>query len=590
MVRSSSTLALAIGFLGVGIAAAGDDRQAKATPPARALPVLKALWSFPNYSEKQTEQFISQAVQANEAQNRPTIPAFIPITVTISQNGRPTSLVIYRSFAGIHCRRLQDGKLIWDSPSDWGCDGMVRDPRKLFWLQIWVRYYREKNRCALFFENSLVGRLSTDGQMLYAIEDLGLPPPPETVQKTGIFEKAILGNHLQAYSLPDLGKLVWDLGGLSKTDPDLRATYFLGPPLAVLGNLYVVNEKDTELRLLCLEPAQPRLRPVKILWTLKLGTARTGLLQDPGRRVRAALLAYADGILICPTNAGFIVGVDPRTGRQVWKHTYQAQDKPKGPASLTGTWKVVPPVIHDGKVVFTDPGSESVYCLNLRDGKRRWQADRKGDLYLAGVHRDQVVLVGRSTCRALRLADGHPLWQIETGLPSGYGTIRGNILYLPLKAAAATHGPEVCALDLDTGRILAHSRPRKQADGSLPVPGNLLDADGIVISQTVTAITAYPQQGVIQARINALLKKNPNDPTALLHQGDLHLLMGDPAAAVEDFRAALAKQPPPETMRRVKLRLFDALTELGQRDPKALEKYLDEYEKLGKEVLKQPPP
>ncbi len=590
MARSSSTLALAIGFLGVGIAAAGDDRQVKADPPARALPVLKALWSFPSYSEKQTEQFVGQAIQANEAHTRPTIPAFVPIAVTTSQNGRPTTLVIHRSFAGIHCRRLQGGKLAWDSLSDWGCDGMVRSARALFQFRDWVRYYQQKSHLTLLFENSLMGRLSTDGRMLYAIEDLGLPPPPEAVKRAGIFEKAILGNHLQAYSLPDFGKLVWDLGGLSSTNPDLKATYFLGPPLAVLGNLYVLNEKNSELRLFCLEPPQPRPQPVKILWALMLGTARTGLLHDPGRRVRAALLAYADGILVCPTNAGWIVGVDPRTGRQVWKHTYQAQDKPKGAASLTGTWKVAPPVIHDGKVVFTDPATESIYCLNLHDGKRLWQADRKGDLYLAGVHRDRVVLVGPSTCRALRLTDGHPLWQIETGLPSGYGTIRGNILYLPLKTAAATHGPEVCALDLDAGRILAHSRPRKRADGSLPLPGNLLDADGIVISQTVTAITAYPQQGVIQARIDALLKKNPNDPAAFMERGDLHSLMGDPAAAVEDFRTALAKQPPPEMVRRVKLRLFDALTELGQRDPKALEKYLDEYEKLGKEVLKQPPP
>jgi RNA polymerase sigma factor (sigma-70 family) len=584
-------------------ASEGAPVDPRAEPPprtdvaAQALsgsPFLKALWSQPTIHEKKTQELVSQAVEANEAGQLPTISAFVPIAVTIQQGARPIVLVVYRSFWGIHAVRLQGGKVQWDGSSEWSCDAMVKNRLKAFWLEDCIRRcYQQKSRLALLFENSLLGRLSADGMMIYAVEDLGLPPLPEAIQELKSYWKedsgpvrATQGNHLQAFSLATDGKQVWDLGGLSPTEPDLKGTYFLGPPLPVDGKLYVLNEKDSDLRLLCVEPPQLRAQPVKIASIVKLGSARTGLLKDPGRRVRAVLLAYADGILVCPTNAGFIVGVDPHTGRQVWKHTYQAPEKQTGPASLTGTWKVAPPVIHDGKVVFTDPDSEFIYCLNLRDGKQLWQAERKNDLYLAGVHGDRVILVGPSTCRALRLADGHLLWQVETGLPSGYGMIRGHILYLPLKDAATTQRPEVCALDLDTGRIVAHNHARAQADGSMEIPGNLLDVDGTVISQTVTAITAYPQQAEILARIDAVLKKNPKDPTALMERGDLRFFNGDLTDAVEDFRAALANQPPPAILRRLKLQLFDALTELGKRDPKALEKYLDEYEKLGKEVLR----
>ena len=160
----------------------------------------------------------------------------------------------------------------------------------------------------------------------------------------------------------------------------------------------------------------------------------------------------------------------------------------------------------------------------------------------------------------------------------------------PKRAAAATHQPEVCAINLDGGRIIGHARPPRQADGRTEVPGNLLYAGGVVISQTITAITAYPRLDVALAPIDALLKKNPNDPTALTERGELRLLNGDLLAAIEDLRAALAHQPPSAILRRAKIQFFDALTELGKRDLKAMEKYVDEYEKLGKEVLKERTP
>ncbi len=121
-------------------------------------------------------------------------------------------------------------------------------------------------------------------------------------------------------------------------------------------------------------------------------------------------------------------------------------------------------------------------------------------------------------------------------------------------------------------------------------PATWLYAGGVVISQTLTAITAYPRLDAALAPIDALPKKSPNDPTALTERGELRFLSGDLPAAVEDFRAALAHQPPPEVLRRTKVQLFDALTELGKRDLKALEKYLGEYEKLGKELLKERAP
>ena len=39
--------------------------------------------------------------------------------------------------------------------------------------------------------------------------------------------------------------------------------------------------------------------------------------------MQAAHLAYADGILVCPTNAGVVLGVDLLSHSLVWAHSYR---------------------------------------------------------------------------------------------------------------------------------------------------------------------------------------------------------------------------------------------------------------------------
>jgi hypothetical protein len=108
---------------------------------------------------------------------------------------------------------------------------------------------------------------------------------------------------------------------------------------------------------------------------------------------------------------------------------------------------------------------------------------------VAGVFGGKVLVVGKQSCRALALTDGKTLWTVETGLPSGQGVTVGNVYYLPLKSALPEKQPAVYALDLDKGTVRLHiSAPRGE------VPGNLVASGDQVLSQTVTAVTAYPRQ------------------------------------------------------------------------------------------------
>ena len=151
-------------------------------------------------------------------------------------------------------------------------------------------------------------------------------------------------------------------------------------------------------------------------------------------------------------------------------------------------------------MLFTPADEPSLHCLSLRDGTLLWQANRGADdLYLGGVFGNKVLVVGKRTCRALDLADGKQLWELETGLPSGVGAAAGSIYYLPLKEAERNKGPAVYAIDV----------PRAPSSGAPPrqrqtrrrrrrrrrkCPGNLFLWSGEVFSQSATAVKVYSGQ------------------------------------------------------------------------------------------------
>ena len=313
---------------------------------------------------------------------------------------------------------------------------------------------------------------------------------------------------------------------------------------------------------------------------------------DVSRRLNAVHLAYGEGILVCPTNAGEVLGVDLLSRSLAWAYPYreqmpttvpfvslQPQPFPRPTPVFIGNsaanWHSSPPVIQDGKVVFTAPDATSVHCINLRDGTPVWKKKQsENDLYLAGVFNGKVLIVGKSAVRALSLHDGRQLWYVPTGdLPSGQGVASKNVYYLPLKRG------EIMALDIDKGHVKAHNRAKTAG----AAPGNLIFYEGAVISQTPTQIVAYPQ---LEARLRlagANLKSDPDNPAKLIEHGELLLADGQTQKAVDDLQGALAKKPAEPLLGRAKGRLYDALTDLLANDfVKTSGRYLEEYRGLCK--------
>ncbi|MGL4551459.1 MAG: PQQ-binding-like beta-propeller repeat protein, partial [Gemmataceae bacterium] len=604
-------------------------RPARSAMLPGGAPFLEPAWKAAMAKAEPTRLYVRGAEDGLRAKAAPVLSAFSPVTATASKGDKKTPLLIYRSWWGIHAVNVATGETLWDSPSDLSLDvvheskvGVPADTRATPYRNFISAF--TSTRPQILLENSVLGTLSADAKHVYAVEDLPVPPPAAQVAPVGAMpgggfggravgtgidrsmQEAVNGNKLQAFSLAATGKLVWEVGGPDPKSP-LGESFFLSPPLPVNNRLYVVNEKQQELRLVALDPATGKVLSVQPLATTK----NVRMTTDPLRRTQAAHLAYSEGILVIPTNAGAVFGVDVLNNSLLWASPYREGTPKAAPAApalgmgrvlgggirlvpggmppagvgyggLNSYWQVTAPVITDGKVVFTGPDDGRIHCVSLREGTRLWTQSRKDDdMYLAGAFNAKAVVVGRKTTRALDLAKGGTVWELETGEPSGQGAASnatGDVMYyLPVRHSTSTGEPEVVAINVDRGLVHAHTRSRKKE-----VPGNLLFFEGSMLSQSHHEVVSYPQIEVQLAKLEKEVSAEPTNADKLTERGDYLLDKGDLGPAIADFRKALKNGPKPETRAKARGKLFDAFTEYFQRDFSRAEEYLAEYEEMCK--------
>jgi outer membrane protein assembly factor BamB len=425
------------------------------------------------------------------------------------------------------------------------------------------------------WDDATYGTMSSDGQRVFVIEQLNLGVSGQYNNmivfggQRGDQANRGVSNRLAAYAIHG-GKLHWQLGG--QDDLRQRDTFFLGAPLPLRGQLFVIAEVKDEIRLLALDAATGNL-----LWSQQLAMVEANVTQDPVRRLAGVSPSYADGVLICPTGSGCVVAVDLATRSLRWGYVYQHSDQPSGggrrwrgmnqvqmafmqnqgivPRWIDGTATVV-----NGRVLLTPAEADALYCLNLADGKPLWKEQPRGErYYIACVHQGKVILTGRTAIEAVNLEDGNKAWDgnavsFSPANVSGRGFYAGNRYYVPLNSG------EVDAVDLDAGKIVATAKSRKGV-----IPGNLVCYRGRVISQGLDGVEVYYQLDAARAESGQLLAKNSNDIEGLTLRGEIAMDEGRSTEAVADFRRAYSVDKQSDTRVRTRELLRDALLN-GLRD------------------------
>lgn len=454
---------------------------------------------------------------------------------------------IFRDFEGIRAVDLRNGSTQWFYPTAWtlAADIPARESAPSDGNP------DPNNSMRFLVGNCLLGTLAADSARVYAVDQLECEPPaaidaePPGDSSGGPRRSC---NRLLALPLDARGGDVrpqWTLGGELPQETDrpaaspalLAGHFFIGPPLPLGDRLYVVSEYRQQLYLSC-----HRADTGALSWMQAISSVPQPLANDHLRWALVCTPSYAEGVLVCPTQAGVLTAVDPLNGRLLWAASHDEHEQqhrqhmsawPYGARRRCGHPGYTNlPVVHSGRVVYLPAHGEFIQCLDLQSGKALWRARREDlDLssaseYVASVDRGVVTIVGRRQCRGLDLQTGALRYRVRLkSCPSGTGARLCGAYIVPLD-----DGTVVC-FDTLTGRPRGLSRSSTRT-----LLGNLLVADDVVLSMGRAELTAWPQADVELARLDGELLNDRRPETAL--------------AAAE---VALALDKPREAQRRLDL-------------------------------------
>ncbi len=471
--------------------------------------------------------------------------------------------ILMRTTTNVLAVDFQTGKRIWQS-QEVPPEEDAANTRANRFNGVWMAR-NTMSQPALYgqriWDDATYGTLSSDGRLVFVIEELPLGtngwPNAGVIMfggGRGDPSNRSITNRLAAYNI-ETGKIEWELGG--QEGLGLSDVFFLGPPLPLRGQLYVMAEVKDEMRLLALDGATG-----KLLWSQQLAMVESNITQDLGRRLAGVSPSYADGVLICPTGAGCVVAVDLATRSLNWGYIYshpgeQPNQGRRGRGNVfqgafynsngpVARWLDGTAMIVNGRVLLTPAEADALYCLNLADGSPAWACKPRGPRgpqgeqivehnYIGCVHKGVVVLVGRNSIDALNLDDGSKAWggrsvEIPAGAAvCGHGCYAGGQYFVPLSNG------EVRSVDLESGKLVATAKPQP---GRSAVPGNLICYRGRVISQGLDGLEVYNQVDAAREEAIRRLAANPDDVEGLTLRGEMLLDAGKSAEAVAEFRRA----------------------------------------------------
>ncbi len=573
-------------------------------------PLLVPRWSVPTtYSEELRRQTVQMLEDLRDA-DRTAISTFFPLMV----GGK----IVMRTLRGVEVIAADGGEVLWETRPDFNpevlltgngealdfpmtfpvAQGIGAMPWRIQmaqpgrfrpgWGDVENISEVDQNPLAnLMLSNGTYGILSSDGRLLFVIEDQAIfsrmQPGQWDVQEeqTDPYKRSWSTNRLAAYDL-ETGRPVWEVGGPVMNevfDPPLAGYYFFGAPVVEGNELFVAGEKEGEIRLLALDVDTGALA-----WSQVLAYADGKIAQDLGRRFYNSQIAVDQGVLVCPTTVGWLVAVDRVNRSLLWAYRYSKRQSEQGSrgrstayaqAQLIGRlWGPSAPIISGNKVVYTPSEEAEIYCLNLIDGTLAWKKPKHNFLYVAGVFGNKIVLVGNRSVAALNLDDGASLWNLplppEDGMPSGWGVAAGGNYYLPLQSG------QLWSIDLESGKAAAKLT---LPDAQQPL-GNLSMYRGLLLSLEPNQLRAFEQRAVIESEIARLKQADPHNPKALLYECEMHTSRSDPKAALAALRAIRPEDLDADTRETYRRRKIDVLTALVQAEPAGFDDELHELDAL----------
>ncbi|MFP6602137.1 MAG: PQQ-binding-like beta-propeller repeat protein, partial [Pirellulaceae bacterium] len=522
------------------------------------------------YLDKQISE-----IRSNTLEKRfPLLPSMQPLVVN--------ETILFRTPTELVAVARKTGEMLWKAPFDDALRHLVRhnkQPLDEAQQQSLTRGLQRR-----LWNNPTFGTMSSDSHQVYSVEGLGFGDvqiQQRLVIMTDGTQRLDPGylksyNTLVAYDL-ESGKALWEVGGAqNRLANPLAGYFFLGPPLPFGGRLYVIGLENQQTRLLELDAKngavvwQITLADRNLTEDLQSKMRQTPFVLPQNRQFKSgATPSSSEGILVCPISDSSFVAVNLTTRSLLWMYdaanqeTYANQrminpwQAPFGgtiPVEEPQTWTDTSVTISGDRVILTPQFSEKILCLDLSTGALQWSLPRGDGLYIAGIAADHVIIVGRSHLSAVRLADGSNIWpeqyiEFPAGaIPSGRGYLSPGKFHLPLTTA------EVAVFDLQKGHLEARSHSPTGI-----IPGNLVNCDDFVISQSATGIYRFTSISSQHQILTDQLKNQSGDARLLAQSGEILLYAGRVLEAVENLRKSQDLKPDANTSRLLAAAIVEGL-------------------------------
>lgn len=436
----------------------------------------------------------------------------------------------------------------------------------------------------LLFRDGIYGIVSGDRDRLYVIEEqawmsryqAGYYSQHSNAEMNDQLKRHWSSNRLAAYDL-QTGRIRWEIGGpdfQERFELPLAGHYFFGAPLVDGEDLYLVGEKENEIRLFCLEASTGHPR-----WEVLIGHSLHNPTIDLGRRWWTAQPALVNGTLVCPNTTGWLLGIDTTNHSVIWEARFQDVQKQNeeqntrgriisrggneglvASRSLSEEWRNSAPIILGDRVLYTPAESSDLVCHRLVDGELQWKIPREEMLALLHADHSQLIVLTKTGLKCFNSDDRKQLWEYtidQHRLPSGRPAVTPTDIYLPLDDGSLQQ------VSRESGKLVHQSR---QFPGSEPL-GNLSFHGETLVSVTALGATGFDLSSAFHAKLEERLKDNPEDAWSLLQQAELQRLEGHQQAALKLLEQLDASQLSAADRERHRDVLFATLSEWIRLEP-----------------------
>ncbi len=570
-------------------------------------PLLLPRWRQPLTQIQPLQRQIEMLVEDCRDQSRPTLTVVQPLLID--------GLVVLRTLNGVRVFELEQGRMLWSTADRWPAEELIGTGNAAYnpygQQQVFMNGRGiaragmnydfsgagiDNNPLAqLLFMNGNFGLLSSDGRQLFVVEDdtfvsqvTDLYGGDLEMSRRDMLRRSWSNNRLVSYDLHS-GRPLWSGGGVESDEafhPELPGIFFFGAPVPDGNDLFVIGERDGEIRLYCLQAQTGRLQ-----WAQLLALAEVTIARDIVRRSFTAQVSVSDGLVVCPTTVGWLVAVDRASHQLQWVHRYstpQPNNARRMPnqaltVMLGGgqRWHPSAPVIVGDAVVYTpqeifeeqNTRSANLVCVNLHSGTRRWTKPKENWQALNGVTDGKVLLQGPHSLSALSLTDGSVAWNtpitLTDGVPTGLGAITADRWSVPLSSG------QVWTMSLKTGSLT--SRQWGAPDTRL---GNLLLYRDCVLSAHAAGLTCFEQKEAITQQIQQRKERDPQDAVALLTEASILQLERKSPEAWGVLKSVRDDAVPEELRTQYRSTLREVLTAVIEKNPREQAAQLQTLERV----------